>query len=83
MKRDNFKNIWTIGDTFLKTPLWTIFMKRNALLQRTLKNYALWKIISKCVKFGTKSTHFEKKNQSALIWGILHVRVNHSKKDKL
>ena len=23
------------------------------------KNYALWKNISKCVKFGTKSTHFE------------------------
>ena len=31
------------------------------LLQRTLKNYVLWKKFSKCVKFGTKSTHFEKK----------------------
>ena len=34
---------------------------RKRVLQRTLKNYALWKIFSKCVKFGTKSTHFEKK----------------------
>ena len=31
-----------------------------ALLQRTLKNYALWKKFSKCIKFGTKSTHFQK-----------------------
>ena len=30
----------------------------TALLQRTLKTYALWKMFSKCVKFGTKSTHF-------------------------
>ena len=30
------------------------------------KNYALKKKISKCVKFGTKSTHFEKNFQSAL-----------------
>ena len=37
------------------------FTVQDPLLQRTLKNYALWKKISKCVKFGTKSTHFEKK----------------------
>ena len=43
----------------------------SALLQRTLKNYALWKFYSKCIKFGTKPTHFQKKNQSALISAIL------------
>ena len=44
------------------------------MLQRTFKNYALWKFFSKCVKFGTQSTHFEKKVfffQSALISAIL------------
>ena len=40
-----------------------------ALLQRTLKNYALWRNFSKCVKFGTRSTHFEKNFQSALNLG--------------
>ena len=30
------------------------------------KNYALWNFFSKCVKFGTKSTHFDKIFQSAL-----------------
>ena len=33
------------------------------------KNYALWKVFSKCVKFGTKSTHFEIFFQSALNLG--------------
>ena len=44
---------------------------KTDLCQHTLKNNALWKNISKCVKFGTKSTHFEKKIQSALISAIL------------
>ena len=40
---------------------------REALLHSTLKNCALWKKnMSKCVKFGTKWRHFEKKNQSVL-----------------
>ena len=43
----------------------------TALLQRTLKTYALWKMFSKCVKFGTKSTHFNFFFQSALISAIL------------
>ena len=33
------------------------------------KNYALWKKISKCVKFGTKSTHFEKKFSKCVKFG--------------
>ena len=44
---------------------------KTDLFQHTLKNNALWKNISKCFKFGTKSTNFEKKNQSALISAIL------------
>ena len=43
----------------------------HPLLQRTLKNYALWKKFSKCVKFGTESTHTLFFFQSALIWDIL------------
>ena len=35
-------------------------LREKGLWQRTLKNYALWKYFSKCVKFGTQSTHFEK-----------------------
>ena len=49
------------------------------MLQRTLKNYALWKIFSKCVKFGIKSTHFEKKmghinaqNRKHILYGWLY-----------
>jgi hypothetical protein len=41
----------------------------NAVCQRTLKKLRTLKKKknhSKCVKFGTKSTHFEKKSQSAL-----------------
>ena len=50
----------------LKKSLWVdkyfkIVHLNAGVLQRTLKNYALWKKFSKCVKFGTKSTHFEKK----------------------
>jgi hypothetical protein len=40
----------------------------NAGWQHTLKKKSHFEIFfySKCVKFGTKSMHFEKKNQSAL-----------------
>ena len=59
---------------FFKVCIWDLLeCVATAVLQRTLKNYALWKNFSKCVKFGTKSTQFEKKIffQSALIRGIL------------
>ena len=41
----------------------------NAVWQRTLKKLRTLKKNSKCVKFGTKSTHFEKHFQSALNLG--------------
>ena len=44
-----------------------------ALLQRTLKNYALWKFFSKCVKFGTQSTHLEKKYFFSKCVNISHI----------
>ena len=47
----------------------SVLLVRKGLLQRTLKNYKPFptKIISKGVKFRTKSTHFEKKIQSAFL----------------
>ena len=51
-----------------------IISKQNADSRLACYNYAFLKKISKCVKFGTKSTHFEKKTkyfQSALISAIL------------
>ena len=35
-----------------------VCVEMPGVLQRTMNNYALWKKFSKCVKFGTKSTHF-------------------------
>ena len=48
------------------TPLW----------QRLLKNYALWKFFSKCVKFGTKSTHFNMGHINAL-WKKIENHILH------
>lgn len=33
-----------------------------ALLKRTFKNNTIWKKISKCVKFATKTLHLKKTN---------------------
>ena len=55
--------LFIISSPFFLTPV--LVGCGNALW----KNYALWKFFSKCVKFGTKSTHFEKNFQSALNLG--------------
>ena len=50
------------------------------MLQCTLKNYALWNFFSKCVKFGTRSTPFKKKNSKC--FNIRHINA-HWKKSKI
>ena len=47
-------------------PIFLLSHLEEGVLQRTLKNYALWKKNSKSLKFGTKSTHFEKKKSKVI-----------------
>ena len=53
------------------------------LLQRSLKNYAIWIFFFKCVELGTKYKHFEKKNSKSIDIGSISALWKRFEKKKL
>ena len=54
--------IWWLKVDVAHTVMKFVISAQIGIVTPHLKNCTLWNKISKCVKFGTKSTHFEKKH---------------------